>query len=48
MAFDVTAEAYGRFMGRFSEPLAEQLADLARVTPGSGSGSSTWAADRAR
>src|SRR3954471_6758673 len=36
MAFDVTAEAYGRFMGRFSEPLAGQLADLARLTAGSG------------
>ena len=36
MAFDVTAEAYGRFMGRLSEPLAGQLADLARVTSGSG------------
>ncbi len=36
MTFDVTAEAYGRFMGRFSEPLAGQLADLARVTPGPG------------
>jgi SAM-dependent methyltransferase len=36
MAFDVTAEAYDRFMGRFSEPLAAQLADLADVTAGSG------------
>jgi SAM-dependent methyltransferase len=36
MAFDVTAEAYGRFMGRFSEPLAGQLADLAGVAAGSG------------
>ena len=36
MAFDVTAEAYGRFMGRFSEPLAGQLADLAGITAGSG------------
>jgi SAM-dependent methyltransferase len=35
MAFDVTAEAYGRFMGRFSEPLAGQLADLAGVRAGS-------------
>jgi ubiquinone/menaquinone biosynthesis C-methylase UbiE len=35
MAFDVTAEAYGRFMGRFSEPLAGQLADLAEIRTGS-------------
>ena len=35
MAFDVTAEAYGRFMGRFSEPLAGELADLADVVAGS-------------
>lgn len=36
MAFDVSADAYGRFMGRFSEPLAGQLADLAGVRDGSG------------
>ena len=27
MAFDVSADAYFRFMGRFSEPLAERFAD---------------------
>ena len=34
MSFDVTADAYGRFMGRFSEPLAEQFVELAGLTPG--------------
>lgn len=34
MTFDVTAVAYGRFMGRFSEPLAPGLADAADVAPG--------------
>ena len=34
MAFDVTAGAYDRFMGRYSVPLAPQLADLAGVTAG--------------
>ncbi len=34
MAFDVTAQAYGRFMGRWSEPLAGSLADLAGVRSG--------------
>jgi SAM-dependent methyltransferase len=34
MAFDVTADAYDRFMGRYSVPLAPQLADLAGVTAG--------------
>lgn len=29
MSFDVSADAYNRFMGRFSEPLARQFADLA-------------------
>lgn len=28
MTFDVTADAYGRFMGRFSEPLADEFAGL--------------------
>ena len=32
MTFDVTADAYGRFMGRFSEPLAEQFVELAGLT----------------
>jgi SAM-dependent methyltransferase len=34
VSFDVAAEAYDRFMGRYSVPLAPQLADLARVRPG--------------
>jgi SAM-dependent methyltransferase len=34
MSFDVNADAYGRFMGRYSEPLAVQFADLAAVGPG--------------
>ena len=34
MAFDVAADAYGRFMGRYSEPLADQLVELAGVRPG--------------
>jgi SAM-dependent methyltransferase len=34
VTFDVTAEAYDRFMGRFSEPLAVRFADLAGVQPG--------------
>lgn len=34
MTFDVPASAYARFMGRFSEPLAVQFADLARVHAG--------------
>ena len=34
MAFDVTADAYDRFMGRYSVPLAPQLADLAGVASG--------------
>ncbi len=32
--FDVSGDAYGRFMGRFSEPLAAQFADLAGVRAG--------------
>ncbi len=32
--FDVSGDAYGRFMGRFSEPLAVQFADLAGVHTG--------------
>jgi SAM-dependent methyltransferase len=31
VTFDVAAEAYDRFMGRYSRPLAPQLADLAGV-----------------
>lgn len=34
VAFDVAASAYGRFMGRYSEPLADQLVELAGVRPG--------------
>jgi len=34
MSFDVPADAYTRFMGRFSEPLAVQFADLAQVRAG--------------
>lgn len=34
MAFDVAAEAYGRFMGRYSEPLAERFVELAGVRRG--------------
>ena len=34
MAFNVAADAYDRFMGRYSTLLAPQLADLARVTAG--------------
>jgi SAM-dependent methyltransferase len=34
MTFDVTADAYHRFMGRFSEPLAERFVELAQVTSG--------------
>ena len=32
MTFEVPADAYGRFMGRYSEPLAVELADSRRVT----------------
>lgn len=34
MGFEVGADAYGRFMGRFAEPLAERFADLAGVRRG--------------
>ena len=34
MTFDVAADAYGRFMGRYSEPLAALFADRAQVQPG--------------
>ena len=34
MSFAVAADAYDRFMGRYSVPLAPQLADLASVTAG--------------
>jgi SAM-dependent methyltransferase len=32
--FDVSPDAYARFMGRYSEPLAGQFADLAGIWPG--------------
>lgn len=34
MAFDVAADAYARFMGRYSEPLADRLVELAGVRHG--------------
>lgn len=34
MSFDVTADAYGLFMGRYSEPLAARFADWAGVQAG--------------
>ena len=34
MSFDVSPDAYLRFMGRFSEPLAVQFADLTGIGPG--------------
>jgi SAM-dependent methyltransferase len=34
MTFDVTGEAYQRFMGRYSRPLAEQFVDLVGVRRG--------------
>ena len=34
MSFAVSANAYDRFMGRYSTPLAPELADLAGVEPG--------------
>ena len=34
MSFDVAAEAYERFMGRYSRGLSPQMADLAGVAPG--------------
>jgi SAM-dependent methyltransferase len=34
MSFDVAADAYDRFMGRYSVPLAPTFADFASVVPG--------------
>lgn len=34
MSFEVSADAYGRFMGRFSRPLAEQFVALVGLDPG--------------
>jgi hypothetical protein len=39
----LSADAYNRFMGRFSEPLGVRFAELAGVRRGSGR--STWGAD---
>src|ERR1700712_2425108 len=35
MTFEVAAEAYDRFMGRFSEPLADRFVELVDVPAGS-------------
>jgi SAM-dependent methyltransferase len=53
VSFDVSAEAYGRFMGRYSEPLAVQFAELAGVVSGQrvldvGSGPGALTADLVR
>jgi SAM-dependent methyltransferase len=34
MSFQVPAQAYGSFMGRFSEPLADEFVEVARLAPG--------------
>jgi SAM-dependent methyltransferase len=34
VSFDVTADAYGRFMGRFSEPLGARFMELGELEPG--------------
>src|SRR4051794_18518647 len=34
VSFDVSADAYGRFMGRYSSPLAAMFVALAGVTDG--------------
>lgn len=34
MSFNISADAYARFMGRYSEPLAVRFADLAGIGPG--------------
>ena len=34
VTFDVSGDAYGRFMGRFSEPLAVPFAEAAELVPG--------------
>lgn len=34
MTFEVSAAAYGRFMGRFAEPLADRFVELAELRPG--------------
>ena len=35
VTFDVAADAYASFMGRFAAPLAEQFVDLVGIEPGS-------------
>ena len=45
MAFEVPAHAYGRFMGRYSEPLAVVLADACAVPTSDGSASGLRAVD---
>jgi len=34
VSFKVPADAYGRFMGQFTEPLADRFVDLVQVQPG--------------
>jgi trans-aconitate methyltransferase len=34
VTFEVSADAYGRFMGRYSEPLAERFVELVGARPG--------------
>src|SRR4051794_28715384 len=34
MSFDVAADSYGRFMGRYSEPLADAFVDVAGLRAG--------------
>ena len=34
MTFDITADAYDRFMGRFSQPLAARFLEASQVRPG--------------
>jgi SAM-dependent methyltransferase len=53
MSFEVAADAYGRFMGRFSDGLSAGLADLAEVRSGQrvldvGAGPGTLSAELAR
>lgn len=36
MNFDIASDAYDRFMGRYSQQLSAQLADLAAIRPGQG------------
>ena len=48
MLFDVAADAYDRFMGRFSVLLSPQLADLAEVAAGQGCSTSAAGPVRSR